>query len=114
MFYEEVVHSLLDGDEEKAAELKVREWIYDDSPVHLQRGEEMGRFLLGSTVVLLWPRDTIAFHSDWAPGNTVRLGEAMATDAGRRMAWARLAVMRQYLHALAAELGQPLPQDWGL
>ncbi|WP_439609813.1 archaetidylserine decarboxylase [Hydrogenophaga sp.] len=55
----------------------VREWSYDDSPVQLQRGEEMGRFLLGSTVVLLWPRDTIAFHPDWAPGNTVRLGEAM-------------------------------------
>ena len=55
----------------------VREWSYDDSPVQLQRGEEMGRFLLGSTVVLLWPRDTIAFNSDWAPGNTVRLGEAM-------------------------------------
>jgi phosphatidylserine decarboxylase len=55
----------------------VREWTYDDSPLHLQRGEEMGRFLLGSTVVLLWPRDTLAFNPDWAPGNSVRLGEAM-------------------------------------
>ncbi|MCW5670402.1 MAG: phosphatidylserine decarboxylase [Hydrogenophaga sp.] len=55
----------------------VREWSYDDSPVHLQRGEEMGRFLLGSTVVLLWPRDTLAFNPEWAPGNAVRLGEAM-------------------------------------
>ncbi len=55
----------------------VREWSYNDQPLHLQRGEEMGRFLLGSTVVLLWPRDTIAFNPDWAPGNAVRLGEAM-------------------------------------
>lgn len=55
----------------------VREWSYGDSPLNLQRGEEMGRFLLGSTVVLLWPRDTIAFNPDWAPGNAVRLGEAM-------------------------------------
>jgi len=55
----------------------VREWSYDDSPLHLQRGEEMGRFLLGSTVVLLWPRDTLAFNPDWAPGKAVRLGEAM-------------------------------------
>lgn len=55
----------------------VREWSYDDSPVRLQRGEEMGRFLLGSTVVLLWPRDTIAFNPGWAPGNAVRLGETM-------------------------------------
>ena len=55
----------------------VREWSYDDAPLQLQRGEEMGRFLLGSTVVLLWPRDTITFNPDWAPGNAVRLGEAM-------------------------------------
>ena len=55
----------------------VREWSYDDSPVQFQRGEEMGRFLLGSTVVLLWPRDTIALNPNWAPGNAVRLGEAM-------------------------------------
>ena len=55
----------------------VREWSYDENLVQLQRGEEMGRFLLGSTVVLLWPRDTIAFNPDWAPGNSVRLGEAM-------------------------------------
>ncbi|WP_137922240.1 archaetidylserine decarboxylase [Hydrogenophaga sp. 2FB] len=55
----------------------LREWSYDDGAVELQRGEEMGRFLLGSTVVLLWPRDTIAFNPDWAPGGAVRLGEAM-------------------------------------
>ena len=45
----------------------------------LDRGAEMGRFLLGSTVVLLWPKDTIAFHPDWAPARPVRLGEAMGT-----------------------------------
>lgn len=55
----------------------VREWAYDARALQLQRGEEMGRFLLGSTVVLLWPRDTIAFNPEWAPGNAVRLGEAM-------------------------------------
>lgn len=60
------------------------------------------------------PLDESAFAIDHWPAKLLRLGEAMATDAGRRMARARLAVMRQYLHALAAELGQPLPQDWGL
>ena len=58
---------------------EVRTWNYDDAPVVFQRGDEMGRFLLGSTVVLLWPRDTIAFNPDWAPGNAVRLGEAMGS-----------------------------------
>jgi phosphatidylserine decarboxylase len=58
---------------------QVRRWNYLDAPVDFERGEEMGRFLLGSTVVLLWPRDTIQFSPDWAPGNTVRLGEAMGS-----------------------------------
>lgn len=57
----------------------VREWRYDDAPVVLERGAEMGRFLLGSTVVLLWPRDTIRFDPDWAPHASVRMGEAMGT-----------------------------------
>ena len=55
----------------------VREWRYDDAPVHLDKGAEMGRFLLGSTVVLLWPPDTIALNPDWTAARPVRLGEAM-------------------------------------
>jgi phosphatidylserine decarboxylase len=55
----------------------VRSWRYDDAPVRLERGAEMGRFLLGSTVVLLWPKDTIRFQPDWAPARAVRMGEAM-------------------------------------
>ena len=56
----------------------VREWRYDDAPVHLKQGDEMGRFLLGSTVVLLWPKDTLRFNPAWAPTGPVRMGEAMA------------------------------------
>ena len=56
----------------------VREWRYDDAPVDLKRGDEMGRFLLGSTVVLLFPKDTVAFNPEWAAARPVRLGEAMA------------------------------------
>lgn len=55
----------------------VREWRYDDAPVALKQGDEMGRFLLGSTVILLWPRDTLCFNPDWAPAGPVRMGEFM-------------------------------------
>ena len=37
----------------------------------------MGRFLLGSTVVLLWPAGDIHFAPDWRAERPVRLGEAM-------------------------------------
>ena len=56
---------------------KVREWRYGDMGVDLPGGEEMGRFLLGSTVVLLFPKDTVQFNPDWAPARAVRMGEAM-------------------------------------
>ncbi|CDS52909.1 Phosphatidylserine decarboxylase [Polaromonas sp. CG9_12] len=59
----------------------VREWLYpaaDQPAVDLKQGEEMGRFLLGSTVVLLFPKGPLRFNPDWAPGRAVRLGEAMA------------------------------------
>lgn len=56
---------------------KVREWTYDEPALQLQRGEEMGTFLLGSTVVMLWPQNTIDFNPQWAAGQGVRMGEAM-------------------------------------
>ena len=57
---------------------RVREWRYDDREVRLQRGDEMGRFLLGSTVVLLFPPLPLRFNPAWSPGRSIRLGEAMA------------------------------------
>ena len=56
----------------------IREWRYDDKLVVLERGAEMGRFLLGSTVVMLFPHDTLRFSAAWAPEKPVRMGEAMA------------------------------------
>jgi len=58
---------------------RIREWRYEDRELRLQRGEEMGRFLLGSTVVLLFPRAALRFNDGWRSGTAVRLGEAMAT-----------------------------------
>ncbi|RYD61983.1 MAG: phosphatidylserine decarboxylase, partial [Sphingomonadales bacterium] len=58
---------------------KIVEWTYADQPVTLRQGEEFARFLLGSTIVLLFPPNTIAFSRDWAPERPVRLGEAMGT-----------------------------------
>jgi phosphatidylserine decarboxylase len=58
-----------------------REWQYAAGQVSLRQGEEMGRFLLGSTVVLLFPAGPLQFNAAWAPGGSIRLGEVLA---GRR------------------------------
>ena len=60
----------------------VRQWDYPNEPtsaIRLKQGEEMGRFLLGSTVVMLFPKGPLQFNPEWAPGREIRLGEAMAT-----------------------------------
>ena len=59
---------------------ELQEWRYDDQAVDLQQGAEMGRFLLGSTVVLLFPKGPLQFNPNWAPGRAIRMGEVM----GRR------------------------------
>jgi phosphatidylserine decarboxylase len=56
---------------------RICEWSYDTHPVLLKKGEEMGRFLLGSTVVMLFKKGTISFNGEWAPERPVRLGEVM-------------------------------------
>jgi phosphatidylserine decarboxylase len=61
---------------------QLREWTYRDGEVKLARGAEMGRFLLGSTVVLLFPKGTLRFNPDWTPGRAIRMGEAMGLGAG--------------------------------
>jgi phosphatidylserine decarboxylase len=64
---------------------RMREWQYGENTVVLDQGAEMGRFLLGSTVVMLFPRDTVRFNPDWAAGRSIRLGEMMGLDA--RVPW---------------------------
>lgn len=57
----------------------IREWHYEGQDIVLAKGAEMGRFLLGSTVVMLFPKNVLTFVPDWAPTRPVRLGEPMAT-----------------------------------
>ena len=56
----------------------LREWRYDKERIELVQGEEMGRFLLGSTVVMLFPKGPLTFNPDWQPAGPVQLGEVMA------------------------------------
>lgn len=61
---------------------KLSQWDYADQDITLAKGEEMGRFLLGSTVIMLFRQDNIVFNPDWAPDRPVRLGEMMGNRPG--------------------------------
>ncbi|NDY93025.1 phosphatidylserine decarboxylase [Ideonella sp. TBM-1] len=54
-----------------------RIWDYADGPL-LAQGAEMGRFLLGSTVVMLFPQADMRLNASWEPGRAIRMGELMA------------------------------------
>jgi phosphatidylserine decarboxylase len=56
---------------------RTSEWTYADRNIVLRKGEEMGRFLLGSTIIMLFERGAVVFNQDWAPERPVRLGEFM-------------------------------------
>lgn len=56
---------------------KIRTWDYSEQNITLKQGEEMGRFLLGSTVVMLFPKNTIRFNDLWKAEKPIKLGEMM-------------------------------------
>lgn len=61
---------------------RIQDWRYDDRAIELAQGEEMGRFQLGSTVVMLFPAAAgLRFNPDWAHAAPVRLGQMMASRA---------------------------------
>ena len=57
----------------------IRTWQYANKNIQLKQGDEMGRFLLGSTVVMLFEKEALAFNRTWQPAKPIKLGEAMST-----------------------------------
>lgn len=55
----------------------VEEWQYNQQDISLKQGEEMGRFMLGSTVVMLFQKDALSFNPNWQPAQLIQLGEVM-------------------------------------
>jgi phosphatidylserine decarboxylase len=46
-------------------------------PVELAKGEEMGRFMLGSTVILLFPQGAMSWDDNYEAGSFTRMGESL-------------------------------------
>ncbi|MEY3125734.1 MAG: phosphatidylserine decarboxylase [Pseudomonadota bacterium] len=60
---------------------QICEWHYDAGTVVLRKGDEMGRFMLGSTVVMLFAKGVLDFNPAWSAARAIQLGEAMGSAA---------------------------------
>lgn len=63
----------------------VRKWQYPAEgaeSIRLDRGAEMGRFNMGSTVIVLLPPETVELDSGLVPGSPVRLGRSLGRIVG--------------------------------
>jgi phosphatidylserine decarboxylase len=58
---------------------EVQYWDYQDQNIIIEKGEEMGRFKLGSTIVALFPKNSIDFAEELQAESVTRLGELFAT-----------------------------------
>ncbi|WP_028669323.1 archaetidylserine decarboxylase [Saccharospirillum impatiens] len=55
---------------------------YNNPQLTFSRGEEMGRFRLGSTVVMLFEPNTLAWSEAISPGKQVQLGQPLEDSIG--------------------------------
>jgi len=53
----------------------VRVWNYETDAPTLKIGDEMGRFNMGSTIIVLFEKDKMTWNTDFTAGKTVKLGE---------------------------------------
>jgi len=61
---------------------EVRRWEYPAGEIQLAKGQEVGRFNMGSTVIVVFGKDRARWLPDLAPGRRVRMGERMGERIG--------------------------------
>ena len=55
----------------------IRSWDYADNPIHLERGEEMGRFNMGSTIIVLFCKNSVCWLDKLNADSPLLMGEAL-------------------------------------
>ena len=64
------------GDDWRPSASRAR--LAERAALNLEKGAELGRFNMGSTVILLLPPGSSEWLHGFAPGSSVRVGQALA------------------------------------
>ncbi len=62
-----------------AHEKSVQHYTQSDKPIRIDKGVEMGRFNMGSTVIMLFEENHLRWNKDTHAGQSVQLGKQIAT-----------------------------------
>ncbi|MFA6038578.1 MAG: archaetidylserine decarboxylase [Legionellales bacterium] len=58
---------------------KITSWSYDDKAIHLARGDEMGYFLTGSTVITLFGQNRMQWQDDLKNNTKIKMGQGIGS-----------------------------------
>jgi phosphatidylserine decarboxylase len=64
---------------------ELKTFSYDEAaraPIKLEKGDELGRFKLGSTAIVLFGPDQVRWAESAWPGSQVRMGQLLAMPKG--------------------------------
>jgi phosphatidylserine decarboxylase len=56
----------------------IKEWDYSSSNIYYKKGQEIGRFQFGSTIICCTPKDSIQFTQDTTIISSIKMGEPIA------------------------------------
>ena len=57
----------------------VRSWQYQENAPTLKIGEEMGRFNMGSTIIVLLGQDKAKWNDDFSADKVIKMGESIGS-----------------------------------
>jgi phosphatidylserine decarboxylase len=57
----------------------IRNWNYTEPKISLGKGAELGRFNMGSTVILLFAANRVRWSAELAADRSVRMGQRIGT-----------------------------------
>lgn len=60
----------------------IRTWEYSEDAPRFEKGAEMGRFNMGSTIVVLFGKDAVNWQASLEPGEKVSMGQRLGSVLG--------------------------------
>jgi phosphatidylserine decarboxylase len=73
------IHTVWHGKVAPHSSAEIVTTTYPENNIHLNKGEELGYFELGSTVIILFPPDVLRWKSDCQANSSVIMGQEIAT-----------------------------------